>query len=64
MPTYSDQKLCEEERDNKLEIVVQQEMIEGKIYIIRRHKVMLSIDLAELYEVEPIQSLGSPLGAR
>ncbi|MCL4492661.1 MAG: ORF6N domain-containing protein [Nitrospirae bacterium] len=36
-----------------MEIVVQQEVIEGKIYIIRGHKVMLSNDLAELYDVEP-----------
>ena len=36
-----------------MEIMVQQEVIERKIYIIRGHKVMLSTDLAELYEVEP-----------
>ena len=36
-----------------MEIVIQQEVIERKIYIIRGHKVMLSTDLAELYEVEP-----------
>ena len=36
-----------------MEIVIQQEAIEGKIYMIRGHKVMLSTDLAELYEVEP-----------
>jgi len=36
-----------------MEIIVQKEVIEGKIYIIRGHKVMLSTDLAELYEVEP-----------
>ncbi|GBD96562.1 ORF6N domain protein [bacterium BMS3Abin06] len=35
-----------------MEIVVQQEVIEGKIYIIRGHKVMLDSDLAELYEAE------------
>lgn len=29
------------------------EIIERKIYLIRGHKVMLSTDLAELYEVEP-----------
>ncbi len=29
------------------------EIIEKKIYLIRRHKVMLSTDLAELYDVEP-----------
>ncbi len=34
-----------------MEIAVQQEVIEGKIYIIRGHKVMLDSDLAELYEV-------------
>jgi hypothetical protein len=33
----------------KLEEVI----IEGKIFVIRGHKVMLSIDLAELYNVEP-----------
>ncbi len=36
-----------------MEIVMQQEVIEGKIYMIRGHKVMLSADLAKLYEVEP-----------
>ena len=36
-----------------MEIVIQQEVIERKIYIIRGHKIMLSTDLAELYEVEP-----------
>jgi hypothetical protein len=34
-------------------IVIQQEVIEGKIFIIRGQKVMLSTDLAELYGVEP-----------
>jgi hypothetical protein len=27
--------------------------IENRIFLIRKHKVMLSMDLAELYEVEP-----------
>ena len=36
-----------------MDIIVEQEVIERKIYIIRGHKVMLSTDLAELYEVEP-----------
>ncbi len=36
-----------------MEIIIQQEVIEGKIYIIRGHKVMLSNDLADLYVVEP-----------
>ncbi|MBI5100352.1 MAG: ORF6N domain-containing protein [Nitrospirae bacterium] len=36
-----------------MEIIVQKEVIEGKIYMIRGHKVMLSTDLAELYEVQP-----------
>ena len=36
-----------------MEIIIQQEVIEGKIYITRGHKVMLSTDLAELYKVEP-----------
>jgi hypothetical protein len=36
-----------------MKIVVRQEVIEGKIYMIRGHKVMLSADLAELYGVEP-----------
>ncbi len=35
-----------------MEIVAQQEVIEGKIYMIRGHKVMLDSDLAELYGVE------------
>ena len=36
-----------------MEVIVQQEVIEGKIYMIRGHKVMLSTDLAEVYGVEP-----------
>jgi len=35
-----------------MEIVVRQDVIEGKIYIIKGHKVMLDRDLAELYGVE------------
>ncbi|MBI4679853.1 MAG: ORF6N domain-containing protein [Nitrospirae bacterium] len=34
-----------------MEIAVRQERIEGKIYMIRGHKVMLDSDLAEMYEV-------------
>ncbi len=34
-----------------MEIIVQQEVIEGKIYMIRGHKVMPDSDLAELYAV-------------
>ena len=34
-----------------MEIVVRQEVIEQKIYLIRGHKVMLDSDLAELYGV-------------
>jgi hypothetical protein len=33
--------------------VIPAETIEKKIYLLRRHKVMLSPDLAELYQVEP-----------
>jgi hypothetical protein len=36
-----------------MEIVLRQEVIEEKIYMLRGHKVMLSQDLAELYDVEP-----------
>lgn len=36
----------------EMEIIVQQEVIERKIYMIRGHKVMLDSDLAELYGVE------------
>ena len=36
-----------------MEFTVQQEVLEGKIFMIRGHKVMLSTDLAELYVVEP-----------
>ncbi len=36
-----------------MQMVVQQDVIEGKIYMIRGHKVMLSTDLAELYDVQP-----------
>ena len=34
-----------------MEIVIRQEVIEGKIYMVRGHKVMLDSDLAELYGV-------------
>ncbi len=36
-------------------LVVPEEMISSKIYYIRRHKVMLDNDLAELYDVETKQ---------
>jgi len=36
-----------------MQIIVQQDVIEGKIYMIRGHKVMLSTDLSDLSEVEP-----------
>jgi hypothetical protein len=35
-----------------MEIVVRQDVVEQKIYMIRGHKVMLDSDLAELYGVE------------
>ena len=34
-------------------VKLEEAIIEGKIFLIRGHKVMLSIDLAELYNVEP-----------
>ncbi len=36
-----------------MELTIQQEAIEGRIFMIRGHKVMLSTHLAELYGVEP-----------
>ena len=36
-----------------MDIVIEQDVIEGKIYMVRGHKVMLSTDLADLYGVEP-----------
>ena len=36
-----------------MDIVLPVEIIEQRIYLIRCHKVMLSIDLAALYDVEP-----------
>lgn len=38
-----------------MELIVEQEVIEGKIYMIRGHKVMLDKDLALLYGVKPIR---------
>lgn len=38
-----------------MELIVEQEVIEGKIYMIRGHKVMLDKDLAFLYGVKPIR---------
>lgn len=35
-----------------MEIQIRQEVIQGKIYIIRGQRVMLDSDLAQLYEVE------------
>lgn len=35
-----------------MKIIIQEEVIERKIYLIRGHKVMLDRDLAELYGVE------------
>lgn len=42
-----------EGKDVLMKAVVPMEVIERKIYLIRREKVMLSSDLAELYGVEP-----------
>jgi hypothetical protein len=39
-------------RNPQSEIMVPEEVIMGKIYLIRGHKVMLDMDLAELYGVE------------
>lgn len=43
---------CDFKLEETMEIVVRHEVIEGKIYMIRGHKVMLDSDLAELYGVE------------
>lgn len=37
---------------NKLRLSIPDEVVIGKIYQIRNHKVMLDIDLAQLYQVE------------
>ena len=36
----------------KKSIAIPDEVVISKIYLIRKHKVMLDIDLAELYQVE------------
>jgi hypothetical protein len=36
----------------KTDVVIPDETLISKIYLIRKHKVMLDIDLAELYQVE------------
>ena len=33
--------------------IIPVDVIQQKIYLVREHKIMLSIDLAELYRVEP-----------
>jgi len=38
--------------NDKIEMMIPEEVIMSKIYLIRTHKVMLDNDLAELYEVE------------
>lgn len=38
--------------NDKNEMMIPEEVIMSKIYLIRTHKVMLDNDLAELYEVE------------
>ena len=37
---------------NKADVAIPDEVMMSKIYMIRNHKVMLDIDLAELYQVE------------
>ncbi len=37
---------------NRIEVIVPEELISNKIYIIRNQKMMLDRDLASLYEVE------------
>ena len=40
-------------KQNSKSISIPQEIIQQKIYLIRHQKVMLSLDLASLYQVEP-----------
>jgi hypothetical protein len=40
-------------KSTTLQAIVPVELIERRIFILRGHKVMLSMDLASLYEVEP-----------
>ena len=47
-----DEKMVEEEQEKKEIILINEETIQNKIYVIRGQKVMLDVDLAEIYGYE------------
>jgi len=47
-----DEKVAEEENEKQEIILINEEMIQSKIYIVRGQKVMLDVDLAEIYGYE------------
>ena len=47
-----DEKVAEEENENQEIILINEETIQSKIYIVRGQKVMLDVDLAEIYGYE------------
>ena len=47
-----DEKEGEDEKENQEIILINKETIQSKIYMIRGQKVMLDVDLAEIYGYE------------
>ena len=47
-----DEKVAEEEKEKQEIILINEETIQSKIYIVRGQKVMLDVDLAEIYGYE------------
>ena len=47
-----DEKVVEDEKEKQEIILINEETIQSKIYIVRGQKVMLDVDLAEIYGYE------------
>mgnify|MGYP002514719239 CR=1 FL=1 len=47
-----DEKVAEEEKEKQEIILINEETIQSKMYIVRGQKVMLDVDLAEIYGYE------------
>ena len=47
-----DEKMADEEKEKQEIILINEETIQSKIYVVRGQKVMLDVDLAEIYGYE------------
>ena len=47
-----DEKMADEEKEKQEIILINEETIQSKIYVVRDQKVMIDVDLAEIYGYE------------